>query len=105
VFQAAMEITKLPLSVIMWSGIILGALLAAFGIMPVLTKFGGGGSAVMLLGAGELAYNIGAFAGAGMWQAGMSLLAIFICIILGVFLVGVLAALVYLSKNKQTAQE
>jgi predicted outer membrane lipoprotein len=102
VFEALKDIPKLPFPALMLFGIILGSLLAAFGIMPALTQFGGGGAVVMILGLGELAYNVGALASAGMWTAGLSLLMNFVCIILGVFLIGILTALAYLGTHKQT---
>jgi hypothetical protein len=105
VFEALKAVPKLSFPILMLFGIILGSLLTAFGIMPALAQFGGGGVVVTILGLGELAYNVGVLAGSGMWTAGLSLLTLFVCIMFGVFLIGILTALVYLGTHKQDAKK
>lgn len=102
-FQIPLMFTKLGVFKILGSGFVLGAILTAFGIVPELVKWGGGGIAVMIIDAGELVYNIGALAAKGIWPASLMVLMIFICVVLVVLLLGILAALLYLKTHKQAS--
>jgi len=100
-FQIPLMFTKLGVFKILGSGFVLGAILTALGIVPELVKWGGGGITVMIIDAGELVYSIGSLAAKGNWPASLMLLIIFICVVLVVLLLGILAAMVYLKTHKQ----
>lgn len=96
IFQCLQTYLKLSLSKIMIIAVLIGAILAATGIMPILTSWGGVGMMVMIVGLGEAFYN------ATMAVTGT--FAPFIVILLVVvvfFMLGLLTALFNLKINKK----
>ncbi len=57
IFQAFMMITKTELPVILIFALIIGAFLSASGLAAVLQQWGGGGIAVVVIGAGQALYD------------------------------------------------
>ena len=99
VFQFIMNHTKLDLIKILASVWILGGLLFALGIMPVLEKFAGGGAMATIMGAGSMIANSAVLAFQGNVAACIGMLISFVLIMALILVLGILAAVCYMKKN------
>jgi stage V sporulation protein AE len=105
IFQIPLMFTKFGVFRILGAAFVLGSILTAFGVIGGLAEWGGGGIKVMILSAGEIAFNIGSFAVAGMWAESLTSLVILAIVVLAVLLLGVLGAMLYLITHKQAVNE
>jgi len=96
ILQAFQQITKMSFFVLMVSGIFLGAVLTATGIMPIFTSWGGAGILLTVVDLGEGFYNGIMAALSGTFAPIITVLSIIACL----FIFGLLSALLELKIHR-----